>query len=156
MHMLNYTKPVWQTIGLGALAGLRASAAPAVAGHYYNNGVSPILPFSIFKFVQAPVTTVAVKVIKVAERSNQAQTPGLNKIALHVAAGAFAGAAVFRKNRQGMFNGMLIGGLAALVTSVAGHYIQNHADKFPEFTAPLKEAFGEAFKASNGVALFKG
>ncbi|WP_143822918.1 DUF4126 family protein [Mucilaginibacter sp. MD40] len=155
MPMLNNTKPIWQTIGLGALAGIRASAAPAIAGHYYHDGVSPILPYPVFKFVQAPVTTVAVKVLKVAER-NHNQSPGLNKIAMHVAAGAFAGAAVFRKNRQSMLNGMLIGGFAALVTSVASRYMQNHADKFPEFTTPLKDAFGEAFKAGSGVALFKG
>jgi hypothetical protein len=35
--MRSYKKSVWQTLGLGAVAGVRASAAPAVA-NYYSNG----------------------------------------------------------------------------------------------------------------------
>ncbi|MBL4675220.1 MAG: hypothetical protein JKY70_03290 [Mucilaginibacter sp.] len=156
--MRNYRKPVWQTIGLGALAGMRASAAPAIASYYYNDGASPILPFSVFKFVQSPVNSIATKIIVLAEERRpvqKASRPDLNQLAIHVMSGAVAGATIFRKSRQNVLHGMLLGGAAALVTSVAGFYLKNYAAKFPEVTSPLADAFQDAFQMSSGVALGK-
>lgn len=155
-NMQSYRKPVWQTIGLGAVAGMRASAAPTLASYYYHDGASPLLPFGVFRFIQSPINSVASKLIVLAEDKKPIlKKPSLNQLALNVMSGALAGATIFRKNKQSMVNGMLIGGAAALVTSVAGFYLKNYAERFPEITSPLSDAFQDAFRASSGVALSK-
>lgn len=156
--MRNYRKPVWQAIGLGALAGMRASAAPALASYYYNDGASPILPYPVFRFVQSPVNSIATKLIVLAEEGRPAQKnirPNFNQLAVHVMSGAIAGATIFRKNRQNVLHGMLLGGASALLTSVAGFYLKSYASKFPEITSPLADAFQDAFQMSSGVSLAK-
>ncbi|RFZ92004.1 hypothetical protein D0C36_11190 [Mucilaginibacter conchicola] len=157
-YMRNYRKPVWQTIGLGALAGMRASAAPALASRYYHDGVSPILPYPVFRFVQSPVNSIATKLIVLAEERRpvlKTTRPDLNQLAVHVMSGAVAGATIFRKSRQNVLHGMLLGGAAALLTSVAGFYLKNYAARFPEVTSPLTDAFQDAFQMSSGVSLAK-
>ncbi|RYU90453.1 hypothetical protein EWM62_07285 [Mucilaginibacter terrigena] len=156
--MGNYRKPVWQTLGLGAVAGMRASAAPAIANYYSNGYYSS--PLSIVRFAQSPITTIATSLLSAAERerkrvANTTDSIDMRQLGLHVASGAFAGAAIFRKNKQSMLRGMLIGGAAALLTGVAGHYLRKHADKLPDLAGQFAGAFGDAFAYSSGVNLLK-
>ncbi|MEB0263092.1 MULTISPECIES: hypothetical protein [unclassified Mucilaginibacter] len=149
-------KPVWQTLGLGAVAGVRASAAPAIANYYSNGFHSSSL--SIVRFVHAPITSIATSLLSAAEkeRKRSAKTTDhidMRQLGLHVASGAFAGAAIFRKNKQSIFKGMLIGGAAALLTGVAGFYIRKHADKLPDIVPQFTGAFTDAFAFSSGVTL---
>lgn len=146
-------KPIWQTLGLGAVAGVRASAAPAIANYYSNGYYSS--PFSIVRFAQSPITSIATSILAAAENERKSLVKSKDKLDLqqlswHVASGAFAGAAVFRRNRQSMLKGMLIGGAAALFTGVAGYYIRKKADKFPELLPQFTGAFNDAFALSGG------
>ena len=154
--MRDNRKPVWQTLGLGAVAGMRASAAPKIA-NYYSNGYKPS-SFGIIRFVQSPFTTIATSLLSAAEnkrRKAPKNTDGLdlNQLGLQVASGAFAGAAIFRKNKQSMFKGMLLGGAAALLTGVAGFYLRKHADKLPDVVNHVTDAFNDSFAYSSGVKL---
>lgn len=149
-------KPVWQTLGLGAVAGVRASAAPAIANYYSNGYYSS--PLSIVRFVQSPITSIATSIFSAAENERKRlvkTTDGIDmrQLGLHVASGAFAGAAIFRKNKQSIFKGMLIGGAAALLTGVAGYYIRKNADKLPDVIPQFTDAFSDAFAFSSGISL---
>ena len=149
-------KPVWQTLGLGAVAGVRASAAPAIANYYSNGYYSS--PLSIVRFAQSPITSIATSLFSAAENerkklSTDTDTLDMRQLSLHVASGAFAGAAVFRKNKQSMLKGMLIGGVAALITGVAGHYIRKNARNLPDVLPQFTSAFNDAFAYSSGVTL---
>jgi uncharacterized membrane protein len=149
-------KPVWQTLGLGAIAGVRASAAPAIANYYSNGYYSS--PLSIVRFAQSPITSIATSLFSAAENERKRSiksTEGIDmrQLGLHIASGAFAGAAIFRKNKQSVFKGMLIGGAAALLTGVAGFYIRKHADKLPNVIPQFTDAFSDAFAFSSGVTL---
>ncbi|WP_354431784.1 MULTISPECIES: hypothetical protein [unclassified Mucilaginibacter] len=149
-------KPVWQTLGLGAVAGMRASAAPAIANYYSNGYYSS--PLSIVRFAQSPITSIATSLLSAAENErrklvNTTDNIDMRQLGLHVASGAFAGAAIFRKNKQSILKGMLIGGAAALLTGIAGHYIRKHADKLPDVIPQLTGAFNDAFEFSSGVTL---
>ncbi|MES2268340.1 MAG: hypothetical protein V4520_16375 [Bacteroidota bacterium] len=149
-------RPVWQTLGLGAVAGVRASAAPAIANYYSNGYYSS--PLSIVRFAQSPITSIATSLFSAAENERRMLTKAtdtldMRQLGWHVASGAFAGAAVFRKNKQSIFKGMLIGGAAALLTGIAGHYIRKNADKLPVIIPQFTGAFNDAFAYSSGVAL---
>ncbi|MFD0793291.1 DUF4126 family protein [Mucilaginibacter litoreus] len=158
--MRSYRRPVWQTLGLGAVAGIKPATAPVIAGNYYNDGNYAAISFPVLKFVCSPVTTIASGLLSAAERHNGAVEKkshqlDINRLAANFASGAFAGAAVYRKNKQSMLQGMLIGGAAALITSVAGHYFRKHANKLPALSNEFTEAFQDAFAYSSGVALTK-
>ena len=155
--MRNYRTPIWQTLGLGAIAGVRASAAPAIARHM-NMGYYPTFSFPGMMFLQSPVTTVATQLFLAKEHKNakinhNPDTLVLADLAVNIASGALVGAVIFRKNRQSMLQGMVIGAAAALATSVASFYLRKHADKLPEATRHLTSAFGDAFAYSSGVSL---
>ena len=157
--MRNYRNPVWQTLGLGAIAGVRASAAPAIARHM-NNGFYTGPSFPGMRFLRSPVTTMATQLFRASENETARANHGhetliLSDLAANIASGAFVGAIVFRKSKQSIFQGMLIGAAAALVTSVANFYLRKHADKLPEATKHLTGAFEDAFAYSSGVSLLK-
>jgi uncharacterized membrane protein len=154
--MRSYQKPVWQTLGLGAVAGVRASAAPAIA-NYYSNGYQPS-SLRIVRFVQSPLTSIAISLLSAAENKRKktvkiADDLDMRQLALHIASGAFAGAAIFRKNKQSVLKGMVIGGAAALITGIAGFYLRKHADKLPDVIPQFTTAFEDAFAYSSGVKL---
>jgi uncharacterized membrane protein len=154
--MRSYKKSVWQTLGLGAVAGVRASAAPAVA-NYYSNGYQPS-SLRIVRFVQSPVTSIAISLLSAAENERKKAVEitddlDMRQLALHIASGAFAGAAIFKRNKQSILKGMLIGGAAALVTGLAGFYLRKHADKLPDVIPQFTNAFEDAFAYSSGVKL---
>ncbi|QHS55499.1 hypothetical protein GWR56_08080 [Mucilaginibacter sp. 14171R-50] len=154
--MGNYRKPVWQTLGLGAVAGVRASAAPAIANYYSNGYYSS--PLKIVRFAQSPITSLATSLFSAVERERNRsgkRTKDIRQLGLHIASGAFAGAAIFKKNKQSMFKGMLIGGAAALITGVAGFYLRRHANKLPDTAGQFAGAFQDAFAYSTGIALVK-
>jgi uncharacterized membrane protein len=155
-NMRSYKRSVWQTLGLGAVAGVRASAAPAVA-NYYSNGYQPS-SLRIVRFVQSPVTSIAISLLSAAENERKKAVEitddlDMRQLALHIASGAFAGAAIFKRNKQSILKGMLIGGAAALVTGVAGFYLRKHADKLPDVIPQFTNAFEGAFAYSSGVKL---
>jgi uncharacterized membrane protein len=155
--MRNYRTPIWQTLGLGAIAGVRAGAAPAIVRHM-NIGFYPFFSFPGIMFLQAPVTTIATKLFSAAEKEKaQArqgrQTLMLSDLAVNIVSGAFVGAVVFKKGRQSIFQGMMIGAAAAAVTGIASFYLRKHADKLPDATKHLTGAFGDAFAYSNGRSL---
>jgi uncharacterized membrane protein len=158
--MRSYRKPVWQTLALGAIAGVRASIAPAIVGHYVSGGAYSAISFPGMRFLRSPVTSMATRLFSAAENESQPIDPDKNTlqladIAMNIASGAFVGATIFKKNKQSMLEGMLIGGTAALVTSVATFYLRKHADKLPDVTHQLTGAFQDAFAYSCGVALVK-
>jgi uncharacterized membrane protein len=158
--MSSYRTPVWQTLGLGAIAGVRASVAPAIAGHYINGGVYPAISYPGMMFFRSPVTTMAARLFSATENQSKRigsdqNTLQLADIAVNIASGAFVGATIFKKNKQSMLQGMLIGGAAALVTSVASFYLRKHTNKLPDVTQQFTGAFQDAFAYSSGVTLVK-
>ncbi|MES2064021.1 MAG: hypothetical protein V4456_19010 [Bacteroidota bacterium] len=155
--MRNYRTPVWQTLGLGAIAGVRASAAPAIARHM-STGFYPALSFPGMMFLRSPVTTVATQLLRASEhagKNHNKETLSLSDLTANIASGAFVGALIFKKSRQSILQGMVIGAAAALATSVASFYLRKHADKLPDATKHLSGAFGDAFAYSSGVKLIK-
>jgi uncharacterized membrane protein len=155
--MRNYRTPIWQTLGLGAIAGVRASAAPAIARHM-NTGLYPALSFPGMMFFRSPVTTIATQLFLANEQENAKANPSndnldLSDLAANIASGAFVGAVIFQKNRQSILKGMVIGAAAALATSVASFYLRKHADKLPPATKHLTGAFGDAFAYSSGASM---
>jgi uncharacterized membrane protein len=53
--------------GLGAIAGMRASLAPAIVSHYLNKRPKSALKKSKLSFIQTPAAGIVTKVLGAAE-----------------------------------------------------------------------------------------
>jgi uncharacterized membrane protein len=147
-----------QAIGLGAVAGLRATVAPAVTSHFLSRHPSKVITASNFSFIQSPVTAVITKLLSAAEISGDKlpNTPNriiLPQIAARVVSGAFVGATVFKANRESAVRGMLIGGASALAATFASFYARKYLDKIPHVQDIFVAVAEDALAVGSGVKL---
>ena len=61
------TKPIWQALTIGAIAGMRAAYAPALVSHILNNRKSKRLTHSPIKFVESDRFANTMKVFAIGE-----------------------------------------------------------------------------------------
>lgn len=156
----SYYKALKQAIGLGAIAGLRASIAPAVASNYLSKHPDKDLRRSKLRFIQKPATALVTKLLSVAEIAADKAPNAPNRIippqiGARVASGALVGATMFRANRESVINGALIGGASALITTIASFYARQYLDKIPHVKDTFVGAFEDAVAVSSGIKLMK-
>ncbi|WP_462265033.1 DUF4126 family protein [Mucilaginibacter sp.] len=156
----SYSTALKQAIGLGAIAGLRASVAPAVASNYLSKHPDSDLKNSRLRFIQKPVTAIITKILSVAEIAGDKSPKSPNRIvppqiAARVASGALVGATVFKANREAALTGALIGGATALATTFASFYVRKYLDKLPHVKDSFVGAFEDAIAVGSGIKLMK-
>jgi len=132
--MTNSKKIIAKAIGLGAVAGMRATVAPTIISYFLNRHPSKALAKSKLGFLQSPVTAIITKVLTAAEFAGDKKPNGPNRIifpqvAARVASGALAGAGLFRANRAGIAKGLVLGGASALAVTFASFYLRKYVDK---------------------------
>ncbi len=157
----SYYKALKQTIGLGAVAGLRATIAPAAASNYLSKHPDVDLKSSKLRFIQKPITAIITKVLSAAEIAGDKSPKSPNRIAApqvlaRVASGALVGATIFRANRESMLQGALIGGGSALAATFASFYARKSLDKLPHVKDTFVGAFEDAIAIGSGVKLMNG
>lgn len=150
-----------QTIGLGAVAGMRATLAPAVASHYLSNHPNPALSRSALRFIQMPVTALITKLLSAAEITGDKlpDTPNRTippQLLARVASGAFVGAVIYKANKQNMVEGMLLGGASALAATFASFYVRKYADKLPFVKDSVAGAVEDFVALGTGISIIKG
>ena len=127
-------KIIAKAIGLGAIAGMRATVAPTVLSYFLNKHPSKALAKSGLGFLQSPITGVITKVLTAGEFLGDQLPNGPNRIifpqvAARVASGALAGAGLFRANRAGIAKGLVLGGASALAVTFGSYYLRKYVDK---------------------------
>jgi uncharacterized membrane protein len=128
------TKIIAKAIGLGAVAGMRATVAPAAISYFLSKHPSRALGRSKLSFLQSPVTAIVTRVLSGAEILGDKNPKGPNRIvfpqvAARVASGALAGAGLFRANKAGIAKGLVLGGASALAVTFASFYLRKYVDK---------------------------
>ena len=151
---------ILQTIGLGAVAGMRATMAPMVASHYLSNHPNPALSGTALRFIQMPVTAVITKLLSVAEITGDKLPGGPDRIvpaqlAARIASGAFVGATIFKANRQSVIEGMILGGVSALAVTYASFYLRKYADKLPFVKDQFAGVVEDALALGTGISILK-
>jgi uncharacterized membrane protein len=132
--MTTSKKMIAKAIGLGAVAGMRATVAPTVLSFFLNRHPSKTLAKSGLSFIQSPVTALITKVLTGAEFVGDKLPNGPNRIifpqvAVRVASGALAGAGLFRSNKAGIAKGLVLGGASALAVTFGSYYLRKYIDK---------------------------
>ncbi|TWR26448.1 DUF4126 family protein [Mucilaginibacter pallidiroseus] len=153
-------KVLFQVIGLGAVAGMRASLATAITSNYLRNHPNPAISRSMFRFMQMPVTAVTTQLVSAAEISND-KMPGTpdriepSQVAARVLSGAFVGATIAKANRESILTGMLLGGASALAVTFGSFFLRQYVEENTHLTDPVAGAFEDAFAIGSGVSLMK-
>ncbi|WP_295796110.1 hypothetical protein [Mucilaginibacter sp.] len=64
---LKISKPFWQVLGLGILAGMRTTSAPVIASQILNKHPSKHLAASPLRFMQSPNAALGMKLLALGE-----------------------------------------------------------------------------------------
>ncbi|KAA5544060.1 DUF4126 family protein [Adhaeribacter rhizoryzae] len=116
--MKKRTKTYFRIMGMGAVAGMRAAAAPALLSHLLVKSPTGQLNFSPLHYLQVPKVAQGLKIAAGAELLGDKMPFTPNRIepaqlGARVLSGALAGATLAMANKQSQAVGFLLGGLAA-------------------------------------------
>ncbi|MDX5422258.1 MAG: DUF4126 family protein [Hymenobacteraceae bacterium] len=122
-------KYIWQAVALGALAGMRSMAAPALLSHYLSKHPSSNLNGTPMRFMQYPQVSTATKIMAASEMTGD-KMPGIPDrispaaLAGRTASGALVAATLFKAHQDRMVTGALIGATAAVAATFGSFYLR--------------------------------
>jgi uncharacterized membrane protein len=116
-----------QTIGLAAIAGMRAALAPAFLAYQFSKKPFDDLKDSPFNAVQRPVIAKGLKVLalgeligdKLPKTGDRIAAPGVIGRSL---SGALVGAAIYKADRSDVITGAVVGATVAAATTYISFY----------------------------------
>jgi uncharacterized membrane protein len=155
---LKIAKPFWQVAGLGVLAGMPTSSAPAIASHILSHHHSERLSKSSLNFMQSKYTATALKVFGAAELVGDKLPATPNRtsargIACRCLSGSLAGASIYKASGNNAFTGALIGAAVAFGSTFGSYFLRKGAvNKFQVFD-PFVGAVEDAIVIGSGVGL---
>lgn len=158
--MTNSKKIIAKAIGLGAVAGMRATVAPTIISYFLSKHPSKALGKSKLSFLQSPVTAIITKVLTAAEIVGDKRPNGPNRIifpqvAARVASGALAGAGLFRANKAGIAKGLMLGGASALAVTFGSYYLRRYVDKKTHTKDSIIGTIEDLISLGSGWAIMK-
>ncbi|AHM58856.1 hypothetical protein D770_02945 [Flammeovirgaceae bacterium 311] len=146
--------------GLGAVAGMRTTIAPAVLSHYLSHNPKKSLAKSKLGFMQSSTAAVVTKILTAAEIVADKLPAAPNRIIFsqtlpRVLSGAFVGAVVYKAGKQSSVEGILIGGASALAATYASFYIRKLLGKIPLVKDPLLGVIEDVVAVRSASSMMK-
>jgi uncharacterized membrane protein len=157
---LTITHPFWQVVGIGALAGLRSAAAPAIASHILSEHHSQRLENTPLNFMQSDTTTTVLKILAAGEliMDKMPFTPNRIKpagVAFRCLSGALAGASISKATGGKIGAGILFGATAALASTYLGFLLRKATVKATGIIDPVIGALEDALVLGAGARLIR-
>lgn len=151
-------KALIKIIGLGFIAGMRTTFAPAIASHFFSKKPNAALAKSKLGFIQSPAAAVVTKIMSAGEIAGDKLPNTPNRIvapqvAARVASGAFAGAVISTANEDDIAKGIFIGAATALAATFATYYIRKYVSESTFIKEPVTGVFEDVFAIESGVLL---
>ena len=152
----------WPTLGFAALAGSRATSAPAFLSQYLSHqALSPALARSPLRFFAKPGVTIALELLVAGElvgdklpSSPDRTVP--QQLAARTASGALVGATLYKAKGGNALVGALVGGLGTVAATYATWWLRTQATKKFNVDSGLVGAGEDALVLAAGTALAKG
>lgn len=160
MKALKITHPFWQVVGIGALAGMRSSAAPVIASQILSHHKNKRLGNSPLKFMQSngvskTLTAMAISEVivdKLPSTPNRINVVGVIGRGL---SGALAGASIYKAIGGNAALGAALGGAAAIVSTFGSFYLRRDTVKKTRIFDPIIGVIEDALVIGAGAALIK-
>ncbi|TGE23130.1 DUF4126 family protein [Hymenobacter metallicola] len=126
--------PLWQTLSLGTLAGLRSLTPLAFLSNSFSKHQSEALKASPFRLLQSGAAATGLKALAAGEMVAD-KVPGMPDRITPTAllgrslSGALMGAMVYTSKRRSWLGGGLLGGLAAVAGTYGSFYLRQRLGK---------------------------
>ena len=155
------SKHLWQTVGLGAVAGLRSMTAPALLSSNLLTYHPHALDGSPLRWLKKPLVAHGLKLLAASEMTADKlpQMPArIVPISLvgRAAAGALVGATLYKINHDKQLTGTLVGALAAVGATYAGYFLRKKATEGSGLSSGVVGGLEDALTLGIGLALSKG
>ena len=147
-----------QALGLGAIAGMRAVAAPALLSHYLANDPAGALYNTPLRYLQRPWVATGLKFLAGAELLGDKLPVTPDRISppqlvARLLSGAVVGATVAGANERPKVNGALLGIAGALVASFGFYFLRKKIGQESGLPNVALGFLEDAIMASGGIAL---
>jgi len=156
----NRKKALKLALGLGAIAGMRATFAPSLASQFLNNKSFKSLSKSNLRFIQLPVSNVITKILSTGEivgdklpaAPDRTSAP---QLITRVISGALVGATIFQAYKQKRITGIVLGGLSALAMTYASFYTRKYIAKAYKIEDTILGGIEDLIAIGTGAGLIK-
>ncbi|QJD97883.1 DUF4126 family protein [Mucilaginibacter robiniae] len=157
---LKLTKPFWQAVGVGTLAGFRSTAAPAVTSHILSHHPSNALKGTHWQYMQSNKVATVLKLLTLTEvvGDKLPNTPNrivLQGISARMLMGALSGASIYKASGHKAYLGALIGGSAAVLSTFGSFYLRKSVVKNTKIIDPIIGGIEDALVAGSSIGLAK-
>lgn len=150
--------PFWQVIGIGTLAGMRTSSAPAITSQILSRHHSKRLEKSPLKFMQSKTVADVLTVLSVTEVIADKLPSAPNRIEpggiiFRGLSGALAGASIYKASGNNVIAGTLIGAASAVASTYMSFFLRKSIVKNTSIIDPIIGALEDALVIGAGVGL---
>jgi uncharacterized membrane protein len=158
LRKIKLSNPFWQVVGLGLLAGMRTTSAPAIASHILSHHHSRRLAKSPLKFMQSDNVALALKVFAVGELigDKMPNTPNRIKpagVVFRCLAGSLAGASIYKATGNSILTGAVLGSVVALGSTFGSYFLRKDVVSKTHVLDPIIGAIEDALVVGAGVGL---
>ncbi|MBF9254543.1 DUF4126 family protein [Pontibacter sp. 172403-2] len=155
---MNNNNPIWRTLGLGAIAGMRSMTAPALLSNELSNAPTAALAGSPLRYLQHGPVATGLKLLAASELVGD-KIPGMpDRISPPILlpralSGALVGATIFTVHQDSWIKGAAIGAAAAVAATYGSFYLRKLMNKY----APnaVSGALEDALTLGSGLAIAK-
>lgn len=156
--MKKIEKPLWQTIGIGLLAGMRSASAPAITSYILSHHKSKALARSGLSFMQTNAIASGLKYMAVLEFIGDKLPMAADRIkpvsvAARCVSGALAGAGIFKASGGNAWLGALLGGSTAIASTYGSFLLRKATVKTSGIVDPIIGAIEDALVVGAGVGI---
>jgi uncharacterized membrane protein len=157
---LKISKPVWQVLGLGVIAGMRTSSAPLVVNQILAGHPSKAITNSPLKFIQSDTFGLISKLMALGELvADKLPSTGdrINSVGVigRGISGALAGACIFKATGNSAYSGAAIGLITAAGATFASWWLRKIAGKKAQIDDKWIGAIEDLLVAGTGLAIIK-
>ncbi len=129
-------KALKKIIGIGLVAGLRATFAPALVSHSLNKKKNSLVGKSRFNWIQTPAASYVTKGLAAMEIIGDKSPTAPDRTAVpqifgRLGSGAFAGAVVAKATNQKVIEGAVVGAVAALAGTFGAFFLRRWISSQP-------------------------
>ena len=151
----------WPTLGFAALAGSRATSAPAFLSQYLSQqALAPGLAGSPLRFLAKPGVATALKLLIAGEFIGDKLPSSPNRIVpqqlgVRAASGALVGATLYKVKGGSAASGALVGALGAVAATYLTYYLRKGISEKTHTATSLIGGGEDALVLAGGAALAK-
>lgn len=158
MKIKKISHPFWQALGIGALAGMRTSSAPAITSqilshHYSKNIKNSPLSFMQSKTVANTLTFLTIGEVildKLPSTPNRIKPAGF---AFRCLSGALAGASIYKATGGNVLLGTLLGSASAAASTYLSFVLRKNTVEKTRIIDPVIGAIEDALAVGAGIGL---